>query len=98
MSQTSMREDRLVLVNPEHGPLLRRVAWWDRLVAIFIDPDLVAIILFCALGGLLTVALVHPLPGWLEVIAPGHRFLGRREPYRQHRHDVAAAVARLFPP
>ncbi len=74
MSQSSMRDERLVLVNPAHGPLLRRVTRWDRLVAIFTDPDLVAVVLFCALGALLTVALIHSLPGWVEVIATAQQF------------------------
>jgi hypothetical protein len=45
------------------------VTQWDRLVAICTDPDLVAVVLFCALGALLTIALFHVLPGWVEVIA-----------------------------
>ena len=74
MSQSSLRDERLVLVNPAHGPLLRKVTRWDRLVAIFTDPDLVAVVLFCALGALLTVALIHSLPGWVEVIATAQQF------------------------
>jgi hypothetical protein len=75
MSQSSMRDERLILVNPAHSPLLRKVTRWDRLVATFTDPDLVAVILFCALGALLTVALIHALPGWVEVIATAQQFL-----------------------
>jgi hypothetical protein len=45
------------------------------LVAIFTDPDLIAIVLFCALGALLTVALIHSLPGWVEVIATAQQVL-----------------------
>jgi hypothetical protein len=75
MSQSSLRDERLVLVNPAHGPLLRKVTRWDRLVAIFTDPDLVAVVLFCALGALLTVALIHSLPGWVEIIAAAQQFL-----------------------
>jgi hypothetical protein len=75
MSQSSMRDERLILVNPAHGPLLRKVTWWDRLAAIFTDPDLVAVVLFCALGAILTVALIHALPGWVEVIATAQQFL-----------------------
>jgi hypothetical protein len=74
MSQSSMRDERLILVNPAPGPLLRKVTRWDRLVAIFTDPDLVAIVLFCALGTLLMVALIHSLPGWVEVIATAQQF------------------------
>jgi hypothetical protein len=74
MSQSSMRDERLILVNPAHGPLLRKVTRWDRLLAMLTDPDLVAIVLFCALGGLLTVALIHSLPGWVEVIATAQQF------------------------
>ena len=73
MSQLFTRDERLILVDPAHGPLLRKVTQWDRLVVIFTDPDpdpdLIAIVLFCALGALLTVALIHALPGWGEVIA-----------------------------
>jgi len=75
MSQSSMRDERLILINPAHSPLLRKVTRWDRLVATFTDPDLVAVILFCALGALLTVALIHALPGWVEVIATAQQFL-----------------------
>jgi hypothetical protein len=69
MSQLFTRDERLILVDPANGPLLRKVTQWDRLVAIFTDPDLVAVVLFCVLGTLLTVALIHALPGWVEVIA-----------------------------
>jgi hypothetical protein len=69
MSQSFMRDERLVLVNPTYGPLLRKVTRWDRLVAVFTDPDLIVVVLFCALGALLTVALFYFLPGWVEVIA-----------------------------
>jgi len=69
-----MRDERLVLVNPAYGPLLRKVTRWDRLVAVFTDPDLIVVVLFCALGGLLTIALIHSLPGWVEVIATAQQF------------------------
>ena len=75
MSQLFTRDERLILVDPARGPLLRRVTQWDRLVAICTDPDLIAIVLFCALGALLTVALVHALPGWVEVIATAQQGL-----------------------
>jgi hypothetical protein len=73
MSQLFTRDERLILVDPVNGPLLRKVTQWDRLAAIFTDPDLVAVALFCALGALLTVA-VHSLPGWVEVIAAAQQF------------------------
>ena len=69
MSQLFTRDERLILMNPANGPLLRKVTQWDRLAAICTDPDLIAVVLFCALGTLLTVALLHALPGWVEVIA-----------------------------
>jgi hypothetical protein len=75
MSQSFMRDERLILVNPAHGPLLRKVTLWDRLVALFTDTDLVAVVLLCALGALLTIALIHSLPGWVEVIATAPQFL-----------------------
>jgi hypothetical protein len=70
-----MRDERLVLVNPAYGPLLRKVTRWDRLVAVFTDPDLVVVVLFCALGALLTIALFHFLPGGIEDIATAQQFL-----------------------
>jgi hypothetical protein len=75
MSQLFTRDERLILVDPAHGPLLRKVKQWDRLVAIVTDPDLVAVALFTLLGALLTVALIHSLPGWVEVIAAAQQFL-----------------------
>ena len=75
MSQSFTRDERLILVNPAHGPLLRKVTLWDRLVATFTDPDLVAVVLFCALGALLTIALIRSLPGWVEAIATAQQFL-----------------------
>ena len=75
MSQLFTRDERLILVDPARVPQLRKVTQWDRLVAIFTDPDLVAIVLFCALGALLTVALIHVLPGWVEVIATAEQGL-----------------------
>jgi hypothetical protein len=74
MSQSFLRDERLILVNPAHGPLLRKVTLRDRLVATFTDPDLVAVVLFCVLGALLTIALIHSLPGWVEVIATARQF------------------------
>jgi hypothetical protein len=74
MSQLYTRDERLILVDPAHGPLLRKVTQWDRLAAIFTDPDLVTVALFGALGALLTVALIHLLPGWVEVIATAEQF------------------------
>jgi hypothetical protein len=75
MSELFTRDERLILVDPTHGPLLREVKQWDRLVAIFTDPDLVAVALFTVLGALLTIALIHSLPGWVEVIATAQQFL-----------------------
>jgi len=75
MSQLFTRDERLILIDPAHGPLLRKVTQWDRLVAIFTDPDLVVIVLFCALGALLTVALIHAFPGWGEVIVTAQQGL-----------------------
>jgi hypothetical protein len=75
MSQLFTQDERLILVDPAHGPLLRKVTQWDRLVAVFTDPDLVAVALFTVLGALLTVALIHSLPGWVEVIATAQQFL-----------------------
>ena len=75
MSQLFTRDERLILVDPAHRPLLRKVTQWDRLVAIFTDPDLVASVLFCALGALLTIALIHAFPGWGEVIATAQQGL-----------------------
>jgi hypothetical protein len=69
MSELFTRDERLILVNPVYGPLLRKVTRWDLLVAVFTDPDLIVVVLFCALGALLTVALFHFVPGWVEVIA-----------------------------
>jgi hypothetical protein len=75
MSQLFTRDERLILVDPVHGPLLREVTHWDRLVAMFTDPDLVAVALFTVLGALLTVAVIHSLPGWVEVNATAQQFL-----------------------
>jgi hypothetical protein len=75
MSQLFTRDERLILVDPTHGPPLRKVTHWDRLVAMLTDPDLVAITLFSVLGLLLTVALIHLLPAWVEVIATAQQIL-----------------------
>ena len=75
MSQLFTRDERLILVDPVHDPLLRKVTQWDRLIAIFTDPDFVAIVLFTVLGALLTVALIHALPGGVEDIATAQQFL-----------------------
>jgi hypothetical protein len=81
VSQSSIRDERLILVNPAPGPLLRKVTRRDRVVAIFTDPDLVAIVLFCALGTLLTVALIHSLPGWGGVLATAEQSFNAPEPH-----------------
>jgi hypothetical protein len=62
MSQLFTRDERLILVNPAHAPLLRKVTRWDQLVAMLTDPDLVAITLFSVLGLLLTIVLFTCFP------------------------------------
>jgi hypothetical protein len=74
MSQLFTRDERLILVDPADGPLLRKVTQWDRLAAIFGDPDLIVVVLFCALGALLTIVLIHSLPGWVEAAATAQQF------------------------
>ena len=69
MSQSSMRDERLILINPAHSPLLRKVTRWDRLVATFTDPDLVAVIPVLRAGSF-TNGCVDPSPSRLgRVIA-----------------------------
>jgi hypothetical protein len=74
MPQSYLRGARLILADPGHGPLLRKVTLWDRAVAAFASPDLRAVILFCALGAVLTMALIHMFPGWAEAATTAAQF------------------------
>lgn len=67
MSPTSLRSERLILANPLDRRLPRKVTAWDRIVAAFRSPEFLALVTFCALGLLITVALNLLIPDFGEI-------------------------------
>jgi hypothetical protein len=69
MSPTSLQSERLILADPADIRLARRPTGWDSIVAAVTGPELVALLIFCALGLLATVALNLWVPNFGEVAA-----------------------------
>ena len=67
MSPTSLRSERLILANPLDRRIPRKVTAWDQIVAAFRSPEFLALVMFCALGLLITVTLNLLVPNFGEV-------------------------------
>ncbi|HUI14934.1 MAG TPA: hypothetical protein VL048_15865 [Xanthobacteraceae bacterium] len=67
MSPTSLQSERLILSNPMDARLPRDVTTWDRIIAAFRGPEFLALLMFCALGLLLTAALNVFVPDFSEI-------------------------------
>jgi hypothetical protein len=67
MSPTSLRSERLILANPLDRRLPRKVTAWDQIAAALRGPEFLALVLFCALGFLATVALNLLVPNFGEI-------------------------------
>ncbi len=69
ISPTSLRSERLILTDPKDARLPRQATRWDRIIATLGNPELLALVIFCALGLLATVALNLLVPDFGEIIA-----------------------------
>jgi hypothetical protein len=69
MSPTSLQTERLILSNPMDRRLPRKVTSWDRIAAALGSPEFLALVIFCALGLLMTVALNLLVPDFGEITA-----------------------------
>jgi hypothetical protein len=69
MSPALLRSERLILADPMDRRLPRSVTSWDRLAATLRSPELIALVIFCALGLLATVAVNLLVPDFGEITA-----------------------------
>ena len=69
MKYSSLQGERLVLTDPTDLRLRRKTTVRDRVVAVLTDPELIALILFCALGLALTIGLCALVPGFAKIAA-----------------------------
>jgi len=64
MTQVSFGRERLILANPADPRILRRVTAWDQIVSALRSPDFVALVTFCIIGLLVTIAFSVAFPGF----------------------------------
>ncbi len=57
------------MTDPADARIVRNATTWDRIVATLLSSDLIAVVMFCVIGLLLTVALNHVFPNFGEVSA-----------------------------
>ncbi len=67
--------ERLVLADPTDPRLRRNATAWDHIVATLTHPELIALVLFCALGLVVTVGLCLLFPNFGEIAASLQAFL-----------------------
>jgi hypothetical protein len=83
MNFVPTQRERLILENPQDPRIIRREAPrhvvgkgtpWNRIVAVLRDPELAAVAMFCAVGLLVTVALLLAFPGFGEISLSVQKF------------------------
>lgn len=57
------------MTNPADPRLVRNATAWDQIVATALSSDLVAVVMFCGLGLLVTAALNYIFPNFGEALA-----------------------------
>jgi hypothetical protein len=75
MAPTSLQTERLILTDPLDSRLRRDASASDRIVAALNNPELIALVIFCALGLLATVALYIAFPSFGELATSLQAFL-----------------------
>jgi len=75
MKYSSSRSERLILANPLDPRLRRRATIWDHISAALNDPELIAVVLFCSLGLLVTLGLYILFPSFGALAASLQAFL-----------------------
>jgi hypothetical protein len=69
MKHSSFEGERLILIDPTDPRLSRNITAWDRIVAALTNPELITLVVLCALGLVLTVGLCLLFPGFAETAA-----------------------------
>lgn len=67
MSSTSLQSERLIVTDPTDPRIVRNASTWIRIVATLLSSDLIAVVMFCAIGLLVTAALSQIFPSFGEV-------------------------------
>jgi hypothetical protein len=75
MNYISMRNERRILVNPTDRRAAQKVVAWDRIIATLTEPDFLALVMFCAIGCLVTFALARTFPSIGQVVESLQQFL-----------------------
>lgn len=84
MNYVSTKRERLILKNPADPRIIgTEIPWkkvrkgspWNRVVAVLRDPELVAVLMLCAVGLLVTFALLLAFPKFGETAQSLQQFL-----------------------
>ena len=63
-----------MIMDPAGRRITQKWTAWDWIVATFASPELIAIIMFCAIGLLVTFALILSFPRFGEIVASLQQF------------------------
>jgi hypothetical protein len=82
MNSMLTKRERLILTNPVDPRIvpvnprgIRKGTPWKRIVADLKDPELTAIVMLCAIGLLVTFALLLAFPNLGEIVASSQQYL-----------------------
>jgi hypothetical protein len=67
MKHSTFQGERLILTDPRDPRLPRNMTARDHIVAALKNPELIAIVVFCALGLVVTVGLMLLMPNFGEI-------------------------------
>jgi hypothetical protein len=84
MNLVPTKRERLILENPMDPRIIRaEIPWnkvrkgtpWNRIVAVLRDPERTTVVMLCAIGLLVTVALLLAFPHFGEITQSVQQFL-----------------------
>jgi hypothetical protein len=84
MNYMLTKRERLILENPADPRIIKReIPWkkvrkgspWNRIVAVLRDPEFAAVVMLCAIGLLVTIALLLAFPSFGETAQSLQQFL-----------------------
>lgn len=67
MTYSSLRSERPILTDRTNGQPARSASVWDWITANFTSPDIIPVVLICAVGLLVTLALFLLVPSSREL-------------------------------
>jgi len=67
MKHSTFQGERLILTDPRDSRLPRNKTARDHIVAALTNPELIAIVVFCALGLVVTIGLMFLMPNFGEI-------------------------------